>query len=390
MYLNIFRRFNNFFKYYKISFSIPKKIDLIFLDNNYSNISLKDLKFVYYKIEDKLQINIFILFLSFLNIFQIRNKNFTDIYFCKFIELHDPKIAIGHEFEAHIYRFKKFFPNRISIMYQTADYNNFYEKTAPKLISQNGKYNLKSDYLLCKNSFADKFLNFIDSKKIIVGSVRNNEIGELNDEKKKYDILFISEHRRNVSSYYGTNNNLGELTTAEATTSFILKILNDLVNKENKSVCLGLVSNRADKKKFANKSWRQNEIDFIKRDLEDFHIENENAYKLASKSKLIIAMRSTIGLELLSRGYKVLFLDSRAYLGGHPLTIISDKSDGPFWYFGQDRDIIVEKIKKVLELDNQEWIRLIKKYETIKFDPKNTILKKLINEKLNINVTEKL
>ena len=87
--------------------------------------------------------------------------------------------------------------------------------------------------------------------------------------------------------------------------SKVLKIINNISKKNKKKICVGLVSNRADKK---NKINRDDEIIYFDRFLKNYHIQKSDNEILAEKSKLIICMSSNLGIELISKGHKVLFL----------------------------------------------------------------------------------
>ena len=55
--------------------------------------------------------------------------------------------------------------------------------------------NLVCDYFFVYDKDSQKILNFIKTKFIVSGSVRNNEILRKKRKHKKYDVMFISEYR---------------------------------------------------------------------------------------------------------------------------------------------------------------------------------------------------
>ena len=76
------------------------------------------------------------------------------------------------------------------------------------MIKKNLNFDLISDYFLVKNEHSKNFYSFVKSEFIIAGSVKNNEI-EIKKQNKIFDMMFISQFRSKVESYYGTNNNIG-------------------------------------------------------------------------------------------------------------------------------------------------------------------------------------
>ena len=112
-YLNLFKKF--FTK--KWYFSCEKNIDLILLDNNFAKLKFKNLK--YLNLNNKLYIFEFLtsLFKYILKL-KFTKVKFVDYYFKNLIIKLNPKVALGHDIDEVIFKFKKFFPEKISIMYQ--------------------------------------------------------------------------------------------------------------------------------------------------------------------------------------------------------------------------------------------------------------------------------
>ena len=162
--------------------------------------------------------------------------------------------------------FKNLFPDKISIVYQLASQANFLKKTAPAMIKNKRKdLILKSNYFLTKTDWCKNFYDFVDAKFIEAGSVKNNEI-PLKNLDKKYDIMFVSQFRTPIPSYWGTNNNVGGMKTIESATSYLIKILNKYCEEKNKKICIALSANREDKKKNRFTKYKINindEIDFL-------------------------------------------------------------------------------------------------------------------------------
>ena len=366
-------------KLLKFEIKIPKKTDVLLLDDDYAKLNLDSE--INTKIKNKNSINLYILFLAFLDILLMKSKNLNDSYFVKFIETLNPQIAISHEINPAIFRIKKLFPYIKTIVYQLADQSESFRETSPLMLSINKKYELRADYFLSKNEYSKNFYKFISANHIIAGSVKNNEI-MLEEQKKDFDILFISQFRKKIESYYGTNKNIGSMRLIDSCTSYILKVLNELSEEKGFKTAIGLVSNRDDKKYKIDDSVKESELSFFKRDLKKFYYEDVSSYQLANRSKIIVTINSTIGYDLLSRGMKVIFFDLFNFLGGSPLDghIWGEKNDELFWYTGNEKKTIKEKIMNLIQMDANNWKEKIKKNKNFLFDPGNKILKNIVKE----------
>ena len=101
----------------------------------------------------------------------------NDLYFCEIIKVISPKVAIGNEINFNIFKFKKFFPKKIAIGYQCVQWGEISKARFKEWFSMRP---LICDYFFVFDKESKKKLNFIKSKFIISGSVRNNEIKQMN------------------------------------------------------------------------------------------------------------------------------------------------------------------------------------------------------------------
>ncbi len=366
---------------YKLEFKKPYKIDIILLDDNYANLKF-DNSFKT-KVKKNKILNFYVLLKTFLDLLLFKGFNLRELYFKKYVESFDPTVAIGHEYNGHIFRFKNLFPNKKSIIYQIADQSDLFINSSKKMISKNFKFDLVADYFLVKNEYSKEFYKFINSKFLITGSIKNNEIILEKKTTKKYDIMFISQFRSKIDNYSGTNNNFGSLRTIDSSSSYVIKILKNISKKYNKNLAIALACNRNDKKYKMDSSYKQNEINFFERDFGKFSHEDIDSISLAEKSELIITINSTLGFELLSRGMKVLFLDIYHYLGKSPLQNIVSSNSGYYWYLGNDKKVIEDKIIEVLKMNRETWRQVSSNNIPIKFDKNNLILKDLVKNLIN-------
>jgi len=313
---------------------------------------------------------------------KIKDLSFVESYYYLLISKINPKILIGHECDILPFKIKVFFPDKILILFQFASYNNIYKKAAKIRHLKHARQNdgkIKVDYFCVFDEWHQNFFDYFDTKFLITGSVKNNSIPVVKSPKKN-DILIISEFREKIKSYHGTNNNVSTMRLSDVCISYISKITNEYCKKNKKKISIAFVSNRNDKK-YKGKGFRKNEIDFFKRDIENLKEENKDSITLAAESEMSICLASNLGPELLSRGEKVLFLNIHHFV--LPWYFLPDKS-GPFWYQGQNAEIIKEKIEYLLSLSESKWKETLAKNKIhMKFDSGNSILKKKIEDILD-------
>ena len=313
---------------------------------------------------------------------KILNLSFIESYYYLLISKINPKILIGHECDILPFKIKLFFPEKTLVLFQFASYNNIYKKAAKirhlKHAQQtDGK--IKVDYFCVFDEWHQNFFDYFETNFLITGSVKNNSIPEVKLSKKN-DILIISEFREKIKSYHGTNNNVSTMRLSDVCISYISKIVNEYCKRNKRKISIAFVSNRNDKK-HKGKDFRKNEIEFFKRDIENLKEENKDSITLAAESEMSICLASNLGPELLSRGEKVLFLNIHHFV--LPWYFLPDKS-GPFWYQGQNVEVIKDKIEHLLSLSESEWKETLDKHKIhMKFDIGNSILKKKIDDILN-------
>ena len=97
---------------------------------------------------------------------------------------------------------------------------------------------------------------------------------------------------------------------------------------------------------------------FYSRDIKNFYHEDISAYELAEKSKVVITINSTLGFDLLARNKKTLFIDI-CYFFGSMLDPFVNSKEGFFWYQGQEPAVIKRKIDLVLQINNDDWIKVL-------------------------------
>ena len=281
---------------------IPEKIDILIFGHTIRNLKIEKKK-VY--ILDN-QIFISAVLISIKKMFLNGNFNFAhlnDIYFSEIVNSMAPKIAIGNEINFNIFKFKKFFPKKIAIAYQCVQWEKFHKARLKEWFKMKP---LICDYFFVYDKKSKKTLNFVKSKFIISGSLRNNEI-TIQKKKKKYDIMFISEFREKKKIVTKHTSKVIGLMGRESYTyqSFILKALDELIKEKKLRVCIALASNRPEK---TDKISSSSEKKFLHQYISKFYTEPIKSYKLAEKSEISITCFSTLGKELLARNHKVMFV----------------------------------------------------------------------------------
>lgn len=367
----------------KIIISEINQYDLMILDDGYANLNFENIcSFKTIKNEIFLK-SLFRAFLKkIFSLKKISNHSLAYLYLQDLVKTAKPKVIIGHDFKENIFRIKKEFPEIFTIIYQFSDHDILNSKVISKAIGPNLKLDeFNCDLYLSKHEVFNSIVNFINAKFLIVGSVKNNEM-ILEEEKNIYDIMMVSQYRPEIFSFKGIYN-LKMVNVVESALIFVTRILSNYCDNKKLKLCIARTSSRKEKQDHIKKS---DEINFFSRilDQKKFHIEDIDSYQLSNKSKLVVTTYSTLGMELLSRGKKVLFIDPFHFLGGHIINMLTDQQEGPYWYCGSDPKKIENKIDYLLKISNEEWKETLKK-STLKmiYDPGNETLKELIKTKIN-------
>ncbi len=377
--------FKNFFKTLKSNFK--KKIiffenikyDVLVVDKGLSNINLSEIC-KYKTIKDEIYFFCLVkaLFKCLIN-FEFKFYKLSIFYLDQLIKKFDTKILIGNDFNSKLFEFKG--NKKIkTIVYQFSDHEIENKKVLKRiLVNKYHQGDIYCDYYLLKHKLFEQTVKFINAKFIEVGSVKNNEIETTQFNQKKYDIMLISQYR-NPYKFFGIYNPK-IMYINDSAMWFVAKSISNFCEKNNKNFCIATTFNRSDKKKY---NIRDKEIDFYSSISNNFKTEDIDSYNLAEKCKVIVTTYSTLGLELLSRGKRVLFLDPFYFLGGNYINMFTEENSGSHWYTGHDEKEIFEKIKYLENLKDVEWNKIFNSSPfKIKFDKKNKILKDIIKNNLN-------
>ena len=368
----------------KIIFSKINQYDLLILDDGYANLDFKNVC-SFKTIKNKIYFSC-LLRAIFKRLFfygEKYNYSLANLYLQDLVKKTKPKVIIGHDFKENLFTIKKHFPEIFTIIYQFSDHDILNKKVLSQAIGPNLNLDeFRCDLYLSKHQAFNSLVDFIKAKFLTVGSVKNNEMIMKNSDKKIYDIMMVSQYRPETYSFKGIYN--PKMTyVKDSALIYVTNILSSYCEKKNTKLCIARTSSRKEKQDYIKKS---DEVDFFSKILNSkkFYVEDLDSYQLSNKSKLIVTTYSTIGLELLSRGKRVLFIDPFHFLGGHIINMLANKPEGPHWYCGNDPSAIENKIDYLLSISDREWEDVVKKSPLkMEYDPGNKILKEMVKKKIN-------
>ena len=178
----------------KITFEKIKQKDIVFLENNYSNLELNK-KIKVYKL-NRNEINARYLLNALINyLLNINKSTIKDSYLLEIFKKCKPKIVIGYAHSFLLFKIKKLYPNIKSIMYMHFAMRKDQFKEYRKIVKKG-----EVDNTFLNNPVEKRFLKkFIKSNFIISGSIKSNEIIDKKKKNLDYDVMIISEYRTNLN-----------------------------------------------------------------------------------------------------------------------------------------------------------------------------------------------
>jgi len=332
-----------------------KKVDILFLDENYSNLKMSKFSSDYLNFNE---INLFCLKFLIINLVRkLFSLSIKDIYLKSIIEAYSPKIVIDHSINGRALRVKRYLKNVFCITYQHSFFYDWEKKTYKKRFK-----GLSCDLFITFSTKDTEFLSkFIKSKFISLGSIKNNEIN-LQRSKFKIPILLISEFRRREKTlHYKKFREITELTRIFCAKNKIIPFV-------------AINSIRKDKKK---KISLEQEINFFKKYLRVFKWRKINNYKLSSQSKMTIALSSNLAVELLARGFKTALINLVGEVKKNNSIPYYHKKK-TFFVLNSPRKKIMNKLDYIYYMENSLWKKKIKNFSHIMFDKNNKKFKTII------------
>ena len=351
-----------------INFKEIRNKDVIILDDNFSKINLKNISFENVNLNS---INFFCAIKTILKYFQKQKfLSLKEFYKQNLYRMYEPKLAISHDMNKRALECKYLCPEIKSAIYQFAYSRKKYDlqfilnKFKRKSIKN---YKELIDYIFVYHKYEKLSLDFDKSKIFITGSIKNNEINLKKFKKDKNSLLLISEFNPKFpyKNYFYKNEKL------------LIKMISEFCETNNLKLKIAFRSFREDKKIDIENEYKYYDSIIKNR----YEAKKIDAFNYASTSEIIVCMSSNLGIELLSRKFKVFFI----------LIKESKKESYPYLpkksVFVQrtlKKIEIFKKLKRLLKCKSETWKKLINNnLDNLVFDQGNKILNKQIKTILN-------
>ena len=368
----------------KFSYKAPTKTDILIFDNTSSKNLYEEIKFDKIKIGtcfNRLEeLNLNILFKTL-----FKKKISYQSYLIEYIRSVKPKIVVTFiDNNLFFYKLKKEFPNTKFVSIQNG-YRFLNDEMLSVLFSLGHKVTksiYSSDYYLVFNNQMKKLMEkYINTKCIVIGSLRNNKIDLVKfDPNPKESIGFISRFTPAILRSTINKNIKDKDYIVHKFSSELLCNVARYCQKYNKKLMI-LTSRKNfidDEKKYYKKILTDHKYEFLTK-------ENEfDSYKNLLQVDLAISPSSTLGSEGLGRGMKVISFSEDKILGSNFGWPFLDDLQGSFFSNNYQYSNVEKMINYVLNLNNEEWNQLLTQYQdyTCHFDYQNKKLKKIISDLL--------
>ncbi len=256
------------------------------------------------------------------------------------------------------YHLKKQFPEKKIILIQNGMRPvNFFEELAKHK-------NLKIDYLFTLSDlYTSKFKKYVDAKFITLGSFKNNLVDK-EIQNNNNSVLFISSGPSFERSM-GVFGNIRVMSDIYfAPEKILLPIIYDFCKRRNLALKILVRSKKSEQiayeKNFYQKVINSSNFEFLQNN------DWDQSYKFIDKSKLIVSIYSTMGLESLSRGNRTIFFnvrDKATKLKNLNLFWSDDEIDpkGPFWTNEITRDEFERLADYAISSSDDEWKKSLRK-----------------------------
>ena len=357
----------------KFIFKAPKKSKLIFFDYNLNSqfkfFYKKKFEIIYIRFEE---INLVILINT---IAKSGLRNFAINYVLNYINYVSPKIILTfNDLSPAFYMIKKYLNEKIktiSIQQSFRNNNDFNQFVLKKSF-------YKVDYLLTYSKYFNKYYSkkLIANKIIEIGSFLNNLYKKKIKKKQKKEILFISQ-------YKNLSNDISYFNQEKKILKYLLKYSKD--KKINFNINIRLQTNlhnnlkenlRLSKKIYLNNFQfiNQKNIFISSNNVSNFDIKGISTYDYIDRYENILIIDTSMGLEALTRGSKVIAFPLNKNFGSKKDFFISKKLD--YKSFKNKLNLIIFMKKKSFfnKIKNSKLI--------INYDKNNKIMKKIISNSI--------
>ena len=357
----------NFFK--------PQQSTILLFDKN-SKVFFNYLKQKKYSLLNlEKEINIFVLLKLALKFKRLNLMN----YYIEYIRICSPKILITFiDNNILFYKLKNYFPKIYFVSVQNGIRTKYFFQKLTK------EKNLKCDYILTWGSkIAAEYRKHIECKTLPIGSFNNNRHKIKKRKKKRKSIVLIaSKYRRKGETVYISRPNF--FLSREVffkTEKAILPKIFAICKKLN--INFEIVSKTVGKKVYEEKKFYE---DILQSKNFKLHIKgkSKNIYDISDSVELCLNTSSSFGLECLTRGNKICFINTRKqnkiirnlkvfWPGNYP-------ANGSFWIDDLKNKKLEKMIESVLFSSNSALKKSKKKIiqGLISYDKDNRIFQNLI------------
>ena len=271
----------------------------------------------------------------------ISKKNIKKNYFKILIYKIKPQVILSTNIEIMPDYIQTIFPKLIYIKVQN---NYFHDHNIPEYYSL--IHSKKFDFYFVYDSFYKKiFSKKIKSNFIISGPLNSYFIKINNKKSLKYDIMYISEYRQNEkNSFY--------LDLQKS----IITQLSEFCKKNKLKLLIACNANRTDKKLNLCE-----EIQFYKSNNVVASYTNKSSYKYIPNVKILLCLKSNLGIEALFAGKPVIFINHYDdYLKEHIICPYI-KNNSSFSIDYTKNQIEFNKLKELINLEYKYLVNLFQK-----------------------------
>ena len=361
---------------FKLSFAFPKGKQVALVDASGINI-LKN-----YIPEDEIEvididcINVFVLFRML-----VAGKKSLFDYNNAYLKLLKPKFVFTLvDNNIDFYKLAARFPKTKFIAIQNgyrANYANQMGSGFFDLLKNESTKNTLSAHAICVlgKTSGDQFVQYIQTRPIVTGSLKNNMIGNRIVPTEHFDIVYVSKHapfeipNSKVEFFFGSNS----ITASEfyAIEQNIVRFLAERALRTHQS--FAVLGKRTDASPFERDYFisaaNPIPIHFIPR------TSDVSTYEFCNSASLIVTADSTVGYEFLARGNKVVFLSGRIKAAkskllseardtdfGFPLEL---EASGPFWTNTANESEFERIVASVQTMTDAQWASAISPYNEV-------------------------
>jgi surface carbohydrate biosynthesis protein len=370
---------------FKFSFALPKRQQVALVDASGISIlseyiPLKDISII-----DVEHMNVF----AVLRMLLAGKKSLFD-YTIAYIKIFKPQFVFTFlDNNIDFYKLAAMFPKIKFIAIQNGYRANYANQMGSGffdlLKNESSKTNL-SAHAICVlgTTAADQYTQYIHSKPVVTGSLKNNLIGNQIAPTEHFDIVYVSQHapfeipNSEVKFFFGHKS-----ITAEEFYIIEQKVVRFLAtHSKQTNQSFAVLGKRTDSSQFEREFFSSaaspHNIRFIPRTSET------STYEFCNSASIVVTTDSTIGYEFLGRGKKIVFLSGRINAVsddlshevhdtnfGYPLEL---SASGPFWTNTANESEFERVIGSVQSMTDAQWASTVSPYNEVlmAYQPGNT------------------